>query len=75
MSEYPRSADVERRECIWLSPCPGVAYPGVVLWRRFGFVKVLYWVEERQDTTVLFMPSKDVLIPRSPESHPELNPN
>lgn len=27
---------------VWLSPCPGVAFPGFFLCKRFGFARYLY---------------------------------
>jgi len=56
------------REQVWFSPLPVAAYPGVVIWRRFGFVRVLYWDTDGEHyRTTLFLPSKDLLFPRVAE--------
>lgn len=60
--------EVEPREQVWFVPVPGVGYPGVVLWRRFGFVKVLYWDNDNEHYRItLFLPSANVMPSRGIE--------
>ncbi len=59
----------EKRERVWLSPCPGVRYPAVVVWRRWGFVRIIAWGcspdGERHFQHTMFFPSADLLSPRN----------
>ena len=60
--------EVERREAVWITIASGVMYPGVVLWRRFGFVKVLFWDDDDEHyRATLFLPGADWLMPRKTE--------
>ena len=38
-----RERDALRCELVWYSPAPGSYFRGVVLWRRLGLVRVMYW--------------------------------
>ena len=59
-----KERDALMRERVWLL-IGGVAHEGVVLWRRLGLVRVLYWPTSlRQCSVILLRPSADVLIPR-----------
>ena len=59
---------IERREQVWITIASGVMYPGVVIWRGFGFVRVLFWDDDNEHYRVtLFLPSADWLMPRKTE--------
>lgn len=53
------------RERVWLSLFPGTVFPGVVLWRRWGVVRVLYWEGDASYQKILLWPSRGLLHPRS----------
>ena len=61
-----RERDALRRERVWLSLPTGVVHPGVVIWRAYGLVRVMYWDirDDRNHYALLFRPSADVLTPR-----------
>ncbi len=55
----------EKRETVWVNVHPGEVLPGVVIWRRFGFVRVLYWDDCGEHFRItLFRPSITFLSPR-----------
>jgi len=58
---------IERREQVWITTSSGMVCPGIVLWRRLGFVKVLYWDNDVYYRKTLFLPSNDYLFPRVSE--------
>lgn len=60
--------EVEKREQVWVTVYPGVVYPGIVIWRRFGFVRVLYWDSDGEHHQItLFLPRKSRLFRRRME--------
>ena len=60
--------EIEKRETVWVCPGAGMVFPGIVLKRRFGFIRVLYWDADGEHHRVtVFLPSKDILFPRATE--------
>lgn len=53
------------RQKAWLSPCPGVGFRAVILWRRYGFARVIYRHGNKCYKTLQFMPSNDLLFERT----------
>lgn len=50
---------------VWISPCPGVAMPGMLVCRRFGFCRFVYrGFDGRCRRITLFFPGANEVIDR-----------
>lgn len=50
---------------VWISPCPGVAMPGFLLWRRLGLSRYLYRdIDGKCRKTTFFYPPDEVVFER-----------
>jgi hypothetical protein len=50
---------------IWISPCPGVAMPGFLLWQQFCFSRYLYRdIDGKCRKTTFIFPTDEVVFAR-----------
>ena len=60
--------EVGKRETVWFVAASGMTYPGIVIWRRVGWVRVLYWdCDGEHHRVTRFLPGTDYLYPRASE--------